>query len=63
MQENKQSFERKIIKISRREEFERRGSQDPPRRDAQFKTTSDGQHERGRELKTEVDDFKGELRV
>ena len=47
MQRKERIFERTIIKVQRREEIKRRGSQDPPRRDAQLKKTSDGQNERG----------------
>ena len=42
MYKKEQIFERIIVKIQRRAEIKRRGSQDPPRRAAQFNTTSDG---------------------
>ena len=51
MQKKEQIFET-IVKIQRRAEIKRRGIQEPPIRVAQFKTTSDGWHERGQELKT-----------
>ena len=51
MQNKEQIFERTIVKIQRRAEIKRRGSQDPPIRAAQFKTTIDAQHERSQKIK------------
>ena len=42
MYKKEQIFERKIVKIPRRDKFKRRESQYPPRRVVEFKTTIDG---------------------
>ena len=42
MYKKEQMFERTIVRIPKRAKFKRRGIQDPPRRDAQFKTRIDG---------------------
>ena len=52
MQNEEQIFERKIVKMTRIVKMKRRGSQDPPKGTAQFKTASNGYHEWGRYLKT-----------